>query len=328
VTISGRPLLDNVMDAALFVGREPELTAMAAAIQADLNVALVGDAGIGKTSVLRTLAYRLRSSAPDTDLRYVRVEGTTSRAELIGQVAAEVIGRAYEPTTSIDDTLQALRRYRQELTANYRARPRADGTEAAVLRVVIVVDDLGASAGQELFGRLRDELWTLGYRWLVALRSSERAALSPPADAFFERVIDLGPLDNADAIELIERRQLWPPGWSAQVAGAIEGNPRRLLSTARDQLDERDGLSGLRQRIQAIAALGRPAQMLAAELDGVGEASASDSALLARLGWTRARATQVFAQLHDAGLVQSSEHKQGQGRPKRVFRLTPPEQSR
>jgi hypothetical protein len=150
----------------------------------------------------------------------------------------------------------------------------------------------------------------------------------PPAAAFFERAVELPALSESEAAELLDRRQLWPAGWSAQLAHAVGGHPRRLLAAARDLLDQPDELDAalvrLNQRDDAITALGRPATMVAAELASLGAASASDEALLTRLGWTRARASQVLAQLADAGLVRSTEQKQGQGRPKRVFRLALP----
>ena len=63
--------------------------------------------------------------------------------------------------------------------------------------------------------------------------------------------------------------------------------------------------------------------MLVAELRGLGSASASDEVLLNRLGWTRARATLVFKQLLEAGVVVSSNERVpgSAGRPRTVYRL-------
>jgi len=49
--------------------------------------------------------------------------------------------------------------------------------------------------------------------------------------------------------------------------------------------------------------------MLMAELESMGSASASDSELPKRLGWTRERATQVLGDLERAGLVASREQR-------------------
>ena len=61
------------------------------------------------------------------------------------------------------------------------------------------------------------------------------------------------------------------------------------------------------------------------ELEALGGASASDEEFLRRLGWTRARASQVLGELADAKLVTASdEQTPAAGRPRRVFRPAEP----
>ena len=328
------------MDAALFVGRAAELAAIIGALHRDLNVCVVGETGIGRTSLLRMAMHRLRQPGAEPAIRgtwesrYVRAEGARGGDDLLDLLVRGVTGRPAPSGTA--EQLATLRRYRHEVAAAHRTPP-ADGRPVSgPVQVLVLIDDVTAGAGHDLFGRLRDELWSLGFRWLVAARSSERQLLNPPADAFFERIIALGPLTAGEAEQLIDRRQLWPRGWSAQVAAAGDGNPRRLLATARDLVDHRDSLAGAlgerAHRDAALARLSRPATMLAAELDALGAASASDVELLSRLGWTRPRATQVFGELEAAGLVRStrdtltSTGRPTQGRPRRIFRLATPEE--
>jgi predicted ArsR family transcriptional regulator len=64
--------------------------------------------------------------------------------------------------------------------------------------------------------------------------------------------------------------------------------------------------------------------MLAAELEALGWASASDERLLVRLGWTRPRVVQVMAELERGGLVDMREESTGRGRPRKLYRLKPP----
>ncbi len=322
MTLTGRPLLDNRVDAELFVGRAAELDALRAAMRRRLNVLVLGAPGVGRTTLLRALMYRSRRSAT---LHYVRGEGRQTGADLLDQIAREVLD-----TDQVGDPLTALRR-----------APDAPGVS------VIVLDDVTAAAGFELFGRLRDELWELGHIWVVGSAESNRGSLLlPPADAFFERVLDLGPLSPAEGGELLARRtDTWTPRAAERIATAADGNPRRILTLAREVLDGLDALANVHdvspadaaavldrvldevaRRNAALRALGRPEAMLASELDALGAASASDDALLDRLGWTRARAVQVLGTLERAGLVVSAEVKNGPGRPKKVFRLTPPSQ--
>ena len=103
------------------------------------------------------------------------------------------------------------------------------------------------------------------------------------------------------AIDLA-RHLLLAPGEAAGAAGAVEAVRDRLLD--REQIVER---------------LGTPARMLLAELETVGGASASDERLLTRLGWTRARAAQVFGELERQGLVEATDEPRASGRPRRVF---------
>lgn len=67
--------------------------------------------------------------------------------------------------------------------------------------VVIIVDGLTDSGiAHDWFGRLRDELWELGHTWVLAARPVDSAAFrTPPADAFWSVVLELGPLTRRSA---------------------------------------------------------------------------------------------------------------------------------
>ncbi|HSR22512.1 MAG TPA: hypothetical protein VLW53_03100, partial [Candidatus Eisenbacteria bacterium] len=106
------------------------------------------------------------------------------------------------------------------------------------------------------------------------------------------------------------------------------GNPRRALDLARRLLTDPQAAEALRHdvlhRRETVERLGAAAAMLLTELETSGPASASDPGLLARLGWTRARATQVLSRLEEAGLVEASAVPDGPGRPRKVYRATGP----
>lgn len=328
--MTGRPLLDNRADAALFTGRESELDMFDSALEHKFNCLVTGDAGMGKTSLLRAMMYRARTQidglgvARKDAMTYVRAEGITSGGELLGRIARGVLGEHYSPAllSDADATLRQLAGMREHDDRAARTGSRRS--------LVIIVDDVTASAGHEVFGLLRDELWELGYVWVVAARSAERGGLLvPPADAFFERVITMSALSSGEATELITKRLGEVPGaWAAEAGSVVGGNPRRLLDVAREviagKVPAECVLGSIADRDAAIAKLGRPEAMLAAELDALGAAAASDDALLSRLGWTRSRAVQVFTHLEEAGLVLAEDVRSGQGRPRKVFRLIPP----
>jgi Cdc6-like AAA superfamily ATPase len=319
--MSGRPLLDNRRDAGLFVDRDRELGELTSALRRQLNVLISGDAGIGKTSLLHHFRYRSRSDGAKAEVSYARGEGVVGGEELLAVVATAVLGREASSLRDATDILAALADHAESVRTQL---------VGAAFGPVIVLDDVTATAGHALFGRLRDELWALGFQWVVAVRTTERGGLLlPPADAFFEHEIALEPLPGKAAVELL---QLRTPAWSTtstgKLAAAIGGHPRRLLSAARalendpDRVDEM--LEAINRRDAAIERAGRSEAMLATELAALGSASASDEALLSRLSWTRARAVQVLTHLEELGLVQSDDVKTGRGRPRKVYRLTPP----
>jgi DNA-binding MarR family transcriptional regulator len=132
-------------------------------------------------------------------------------------------------------------------------------------------------------------------------------------------------------MDILRRRMGEAPERLLAEAAAIGGgNPRRLLDVARE-FDEdyskwSEFASAAAERERALAALGRPAHLLAAELESLGGASASDDRLLNAMGWTRPRVVQVLAEMEAAGLVTASSLKSGQGRPKKVYKVVSPAQ--
>jgi len=325
--LSGRPLLDNKRDHALFADRLEELDQLSQDVRAGLNVLVIGERGSGKTSLLRQLAYELRDGSSE------------------GPPPAFVEGRLANDVKTFLDLLRFRLGLRPTVVepGTWQTEVRSIGgkpvlADALVLpnlisslreaapdgRRVVLVDELPASSvGQTVFGRLRDELWQVPLTWVVAAAESEAGSyLSPPADAFFDTVMRLGPLSKAAQREVLELRAGKD---GARIADQVdEGNLRRLLAIARELLQGRvktpELLRAANERDARVAKLGRSASMLMAELESLGAVSASDKTLLDRLGWTRSRAVQVFRQLEDEGLVASSSVKGETGRPRKVYR--------
>jgi hypothetical protein len=194
---------------------------------------------------------------------------------------------------------------------------------------VILVDcTRAAAAAHVLFGQLRDELWQLEHRWVVAVEDAERSLLlAPPADAFFDQVVSVS-MDSASLERMLRARG---PGLSderlRQIAETTT-SPRAALQAARDGLTSTNGHDPLAARLwrqEQAGALGRPHAMAMAELEALGGASASDEEFLRRLGWTRPRATQVLGALAERGLLAASdEQSPGGRRPRRVYRPVDP----
>ena len=337
-TLSARPLRDTRADAQLFVNREYELKRVRRALDADLNVLMLGSRRSGRTTFLRHVAYLLR-----TDWRrpHVFIEGgviddpraflSLLQYRLLGDQAisaGEALaqgGRAIAGVLGGDPAipLATPRQETEEFLALYSTVHAAASRKPGC---VVLVDELrSAEVAYTIFGRFRDETWSLPLRWVVAGDLDERGTyLAPPADAFFEVVVELSPLSDEDAAEVLRRRlgdsQVTDKTFDAVVRMA-NGNPHRLLSAARRLIVDGVSLEDLEQKrdwqTSQLAALGPAAHRLLDELHSSGPASASDPNLLTRLGWTRGRAAQVFGQLERAGLVRSSSQRSPTGGPER-----------
>lgn len=331
--LPARPLLASALDASLFVNREIELETLQRNAENRLNSLVVGQAGIGKTSLLHQLERRLDN---DPQLEPIFVDGAgraTSPEELLSLIAYRLgedqagfshLGEAMRsagrrpPRTATEQLLAALRTVRETLAARRR-------------RCVLIVDELpSGETAHALFGQLRDELWSLPATWVVAARSSEQAAYRrPPASAFFESIVSVEPLPEEAAVELLRRRTAdaeVSDDLLRKIATGASGNPNLLIQLARATLFENRSLDdalGIRgERTRRAEQLGEAASRLLAYLEANGPASASDDRMLSELGWTRSRATQVLRQLEGAGLVEAGNERTGSGRRK-VYVLKP-----
>lgn len=326
MTLSGRPLTDTAVDRRLYSHR-PEHSLLRKSAEDGLNVLLVGPRGSGKTTLLRQVLLDLREAGqpavfidgktavdPYAFLQLIRFQ--LGEAPNLPQILRERYAQALTPRPNLGEATALL-----DLISSMRA------TTQEQARTTLCIDGLPSpEVGHMLFGRLRDELWQLPFSWIVVADERERAALmQPPADAFFDRQISLRPLNQAEQIGLLKKRvKATDRDALLPLTEASDGNPRLLLALARDALEGGEGINDMlaaRAHRETIAStLSRPASMLLAELEGMGAASASDEELLRRMGWTRTRATQVFAELEGAGLVIPHEEKGPGGRPRKVYR--------
>ncbi len=328
MNLSGRPLLDNPAEHSLFVGRADALQRIERSLRSGLNCLVVGDPGSGKTSLVRALMFRVHQGGGDLRFLYIRAAAMRTASGVLEAVLAAASRNALQSHRVEGGDAAATDLLDMLITAI--------GDDAPV-RTVIVVEDVNADAGLELFGALRDELWQVDARWLVTASTVQAAALvRPPADVFFDVQVRLEPLTRSEIDEALRRRVDDPQGPAADalIAAATQAGsltPRRLLEVARELTAEPTvggtGLTtvqGLRERTAALETMSRPARMLAQELERLGWVSASEERLLDQLGWTRPRVVQVIGELEKGGLVQMREENTGRGRPRKLFRLVPP----
>lgn len=325
--LSSRPLLDTRADVQLFINRQDELKELKRISRANFNALLIGTRGVGKTSLLRRLQFDLRAQKKNP----VFVDGgLADDAEgLLELLRFSLFGTRQRPKSMLPEylppegdsqgpekLLRAVRNLEMRLT---------DGPTRIVL-----LDSPDPRPAHTLFGRLRDELWRLPLSWVVTADEERRwQYLTPPADAFFEHVLDLKPLSQSASKALLESRtapKMLRVHDKQSIIQLSKGNPRQLITLARAATAGKltgPPMEQARARLQAkLASLGRPAAMLVAELEALGPVSASDRRLLQRLGWTRPRAVQVLKELEREGIVRSTiEQPEGSGRPRTIYHL-------
>ncbi len=309
-------------DAQLYVQRAHDLSQIETGLSHGFNVILLGERGGGKTTLLNVLS----AQAEATRRKLALVTGGTvsSAAD-----ALDRIGRELDPMGNHAASAPAISPGATDpLTAAYERLAHVV-SHLEWNRPVVLLDHLAAPLGWELFGRLRDELWTLELQWVVTANVDDQARiLAPPADAFFEHTVYLTPFSESEIVELLAHRD---PGGDLgdevrrTIAARCEGNPSRALTLARGAVLAEDPLTAVSRGTvveQVARELGRPAARLADELARNGPAGPSDEDLLRRLGWSRPRAYQVFEQLNEAGHLEiSAEHTGRPGRPRNTYRL-------
>ncbi|MEJ7784712.1 MAG: hypothetical protein WKF96_07905 [Solirubrobacteraceae bacterium] len=299
-------------DQRRFVDRVADVEALLRALELRFNVLVTGERGAGTSSLLAAAATAAEERTDLPALLWVRAGRVATPGELL-QVCAQALDPATSAPDGEQDALEALG------AATTQRGP-----------AVLLVDGLPSGRlAHAVYGRMRDELWQLGdVRWVVGLPAEEEPlALTPPADQFFELVHRVGPLPAAAAFDMLRHRD--PEAQISdealrEIAAASGGNPSAALRMARAALVTP---TAPRQAPADIVAaigehLGQPAARLAGELSAVGPSGPSDQALLARLGWSRPRAYQVFHELEEHGYVTAAHDRTGRpGRPRKLYRL-------
>jgi hypothetical protein len=335
--MGAQPLAQSRADQRRFVDRTRETDAIVRAVSASQPVLVLGDRGSGRTSLLNHVAWRLARQKESRDAVIVSGELARNPSQLLGVLVAR-IQRLVDPGGSRAGWIEDLRGLAMpdgpfgqvvqpailmELVDLFGERL------AALTRpVCLMIDGIAPTVAHAFFGSLRNELWTLpGAAWVVAGDiAAEALYLEPPADAFFERTVKLGPLTDADAAKLLRAHA--PALSEAQIERAIavaEGNPRRLVRAA---ADIQAGIAPVgsaadefAQRATAVA--GPLAGALVGYVAAHGPTAASDETMLRQIGASRQRASQLMHELESAGLLETIEqHEPGRrGRPLRRFAL-------
>ncbi len=328
--LQGRPLYDTPADARYYVV-PLEWDAVIRALDGGNNTLVCGERGAGKTSLLRQVQLTLRNQGKR--VVYVDATAVAQPLELVFRVRDALKGRPGLAQTVPGTASQSLAQMAGEQSAPSGGVSRLlydtlVGLGEEVEPTIVLLDATAAAqALYGVFGRMRDTIWQLPHCWLAAIDNDDRAtALKPPADTFFDIVIELKPLPIERLMTILHNRtDELAPELCSQISADARGNPRTAIRAANNALvhggDPADELSAHARLLDAAAQIGRPQGTLMAELLDLGQASPSDDALLDRLGLTRARVSTLLQQLLEADLVESTvERSDRPGRPRTVYR--------
>jgi energy-coupling factor transporter ATP-binding protein EcfA2 len=332
-----QPLAQSRADQRRFVDRAGETETIIRAVTASQPVLLLGERGSGRTSLLNHVAWLLARQKEPRPSVIVSGEVAGNPSQLLGVLGARV-QRLAEPGGSRGRWIEDLR------ALSMPDGPFGQVIQPAILMelvdllgerlaalerpVCLMIDGIAPRVAHGVFGSLRNELWALPNAcWVLAGDSAaETLYLEPPADAFFEHTVKLGPLTDADSAKLL--RAHVPELVAADIERAVavaNGNPRRLLRAAADIQAGIEPASpaadGLAQQAGAVA--GPLAAAIVAYVGVHGPTSASDEAMLRQIGASRQRVSQLMHELESAGLLETIEqHEPGRrGRPARRFGL-------
>jgi hypothetical protein len=335
-----QPLAQSRSDQRRFVDRTREAGAIIRAVAASQPVLVLGERGSGRTSLLNHVAWLLARQEESRQTVMVSGELASDPAQLLGVLVARA-GRLAEAGGSRTGWIEEMR------ALSMPDGPFGQVVQPAILMelvdllgerlaalerpVCLMVDGIAPTVAHGVFGSLRNELWALpSATWVVAGDSAAEALyLEPPADAFFERTVKLGPLIDADAAKLL--RAHMPDLTETDVECAIavaEGNPRRLVRAAGDiQAGIAPAVANTDELAQkAVAVAGPLAGALIKYLAANGPTGASDATMQRHIGASRQRASQLMHELESAGVLETIEqHEPGRrGRPARRFVVRTP----
>lgn len=330
-----KPLARSRADQRRFVDRKSESDEILRAVGAAQPVLLLGERGSGRTSLLNRVAWLIGRAPQPRDAVLLNGELAGDPAQLFGVLVARLghLAEPHGPRARWIDELHALSMPDGPFGEVVRPAILMElvdllGERLAELTrpVCVMIDEIAPAVAHGVFGTLRNELWALeGVSWVIAGERAARALyLEPPADAFFERVVDLPPLSDADAVKLLRAHVPDLAGTDLDRAlGIGAGNPRRLLRAAADLAA---GLSpenphGQELVARAAAVGGELAGSLIEYVAEHGPTAASDATMLRQTGMSRQRASQLLHTLESAGLLETvaSADPGRRGRPPRRF---------
>lgn len=326
-----RPLFVSGVDADLYVRRPRLEDALLHNARLDRNILVSGVSGSGKTTLLRDLEVKLREQ--EGIVAWVNPALAGDAADLL-ELAADAVARATQRGAR-SSALQKPTIFEGDPEGPTRLLRALDLIPGSP-KVTIIIDGIvDVDVAYDVFGRLRDQLWLLEHQWILSTTPERAAGIrTPPADAFWDAIVEVGPMEQDEVREMIERGTDFE---EAKIALSnlpiVDIEPRRMIQAVEEYLESPRGEAFDRglwvppgfERQEAASRLGRPQAMALAELEALGRpAAAGDEELLHRMGWSRPYLARILAELEDEQILRSFPgQSSGHGRPPKLYEPNP-----
>jgi energy-coupling factor transporter ATP-binding protein EcfA2 len=320
--LSQRPLTSSKLDGELFVPRPEPMAAILRSLALGSNVLLVGRRGSGKTSLLRRLHANLEADSDRAKVAYVDAAPWRELREIVLAIRAALGSDIRDRQRRVfADDVEARTGHPSVVSSDWQVTERDIHemmTDTVADGGIILVDGIAPDMAFELFGLFRDVLWETRARWVVTADVDHLSEyLRPPADAFFDAVVDIPAMSRSQVVELLQRRAAAAPDTEdarqvlelADLLGDAESTPREALTLARRTLELArpipDAIAELVEWQEFTAGLKGTAGAVVAALEEYGPLHAGDERLLERVGTTRERVVQVLKNLEVVGVVRA-----------------------
>lgn len=310
--VRNRPIYFDAVDSDAYVPRASVERALLDAIEAgERGVLLIGPAGSGRTTTLNWLERRLTPSRAVARVDAGVLDTPASLLDAIRVALAAALGEAAgplaEPAPGADSQTEPVRL--QAVARSLGAAPAA----------VVAIDNLThAGTIRAVFGGLRELLWASGHTFVVAARPLDTPVfLTPPADSFFRRRVELAPLTDEELSALLANGEQPGTAWR-RMNGHVGRQPRDVIvalgaTPGADAPTASDGVSRLSPALtdlwDQLRTLDRPVTL-------------HDDDFMARVPRSSNTVRRQLNALVEAGLVDKLTDRTGQpGRPALAYQV-------
>jgi hypothetical protein len=151
------------------------------------NTLLLRDTGVDIDVDALLASARTDYAAKERAVYEVDLSEATNLSEAINEVCRVVSGETVHNANASVLVLDALAVLRHAGCLLGPGLPREEP--------LVVVHNLAPGIAHSMFGRLRDEMWGIGLRWLVVGEPAGLDSyLTPPADSFFAEIVPIRPV--------------------------------------------------------------------------------------------------------------------------------------